>query len=361
MSDKATKAKKLSLASTKKELLDAYEEMLKHVQEKREAELRPEERREEKKEQEVVLVAGALSTEGIAREISELRLEIGKLLARISDSLEEQVGRFQSLRNAIVIKEKELQELYGIEKSAASFAALLEAQNKEREEFDTEMANRKEELRLEIESTRLEWVREKKEYDAKTRERDAEEKRKRDREKEEFEYGFVREKQLARDKFEDEKQGMEKEIQARKEQVERELVERERAVAERERVIAEREGELKELEKKVASFPKETESVVSHAVKDTTEKITLSAKNREELLKKEFDGERNVLTTRIEALERTAKEQKEQITRLSQQLEKAYQKVEDLAVKTIEGSSSIKTLSNLQQLLGEQIKKQQQE
>lgn len=361
MSDKPTKPKKLSLASTKKELLDAYEETLKQVQEKREAELRPEERREEKKEQEVVMVAGALSTEGIAREIGELRLEIGKLLARISDSLEEQVGRFQSLRNAIAVKEKELQELYGIEKTAASFAALLEAQNKKREEFDTEMATRKEELRLEIESTRLEWVREKKDYEAKTKERDAEEKRKRDREKEEFEYGFVREKQLARDKFEDEKQKTEKEIQTRKEQVERELVERERAVAERERVIAEREGDLRELEKKVAGFPKEMDAAVSHAAEDTTEKITLSAKNREELLKKEFEGERNVLTTRIEALERSVKEQKEQITKLSQQLEKAYQKVEDLAVKTIEGSSGIKTLSNLQQLLGDQIKKQQPE
>jgi hypothetical protein len=361
MSDKPTKPKKLSLASTKKELLDAYEETLKQVQEKREAELRPEERREEKKEQEVVMVAGALSTEGIAREIGELRLEIGKLLARISDSLEEQVGRFQSLSNAIAVKEKELQELYGIEKTAASFAALLEAQNKKREEFDTEMATRKEELRLEIESTRLEWVREKKDYEAKTKERDAEEKRKRDREKEEFEYGFVREKQLARDKFEDEKQKTEKEIQTRKEQVERELVERERAVAERERVIAEREGDLSELEKKVAGFPKEMDAAVSHAAKDTTEKITLSAKNREELLKKEFEGERNVLTTRIEGLERTVKEQKEQITKLSQQLEKAYQKVEDLAVKTIEGSSGIKTLSNLQQLLGDQIKKQQPE
>ena len=51
----------------------------------------------------------------------------------------------------------------------------------------------------------------------------------------------------------------------------------------------------------------------------------------------------------------------EQIAKLSLQMEKAYQKVQDIAVKAIEGSSNAKSLANLQQLLNEQTRKQPQE
>jgi hypothetical protein len=92
-----------------------------------------------------------------------------------------------------------------------------------------------------------------------------------------------------------------------------------------------------------------------------TERLKGEAGSREELLRKEFDGERNVLNTRIESSEKTVKEQGEHIAKLSLQMEKAYQKVQDIAVKAIEGSSNAKSLANLQQLLNEQIRKQPQE
>jgi hypothetical protein len=44
-----------------------------------------------------------------------------------------------------------------------------------------------------------------------------------------------------------------------------------------------------------------------------------------------------------------------------QQLEKAYQQVQEIAVKTIEGSSTVKSFANLQQWIFEQTKKQSSE
>jgi len=38
-------------------------------------------------------------------------------------------------------------------------------------------------------------------------------------------------------------------------------------------------------------------------------------------------------------------------------LEAAYQKVQDIAVKTVEGASDAKSLANLQQFLGDQMRK----
>jgi len=301
-----------------------------------------------------VEVAEALSAEGVVKEIGNLKLEIGKMLTSISDGLEEEVSKFNQIKKAIEIKDEELKELYEIERSAETLAALIEAQNKKREEFESEMTVRKEELNREIITTREEWEKEKKEHEAEIKERDAAEAKRREREKEEYNYTFKREQLLAKDKFEDEIAKAEKEIQVKKEQMEKDLAEREKAVAEREQ-------ELAELQKKVSAFSDELKEAVNKAVEETTERIMLEAKNKEELMKREFEGERNVLKTRIESLEKTVKEQSVQIASLSGQLEKAYQKVQDIAIKSVEGSSNITTFANLQQLASEQIRRQSQE
>ena len=354
MEEKKVQPKKLTLSNTKQEMLEAYQTVLKQLEAQRESELKPEKRLEEKKAKEVIQVAESLSSEGIAKEISHLKIETGKTLAQISDRLEEEINKFKAVQSAIVLKERELQELYEIEKSAVTLAALVETQNQRRQAFELEMSEKKEALNLEIEALRAEREKEKKGYEEETKERDSLEKKKRDRDKEEYEYSFKREQKLTKDKFEDEKAKLEKEVHLKKEQMEAELKLREKAVVER-------EEELNDLRKKIGAFPKEMETAVTRVIKDTTERLSLEAKNREELQKKEFMGEKNVLTTRIESLEKTVKEQSEQLARLSQQLEKAYQQVQDIAVKTIEGSSNTKSLATLQQWISEQTRKSPQE
>jgi hypothetical protein len=354
MEEKKFQPKKLSLSNTKQEMLEAYNVALKQMEAQREAELKPEKKIEEKKAKEVIQVAESLSTEGVAKEISNLKIEASKTLAQISDRLEEEVNKFRAIQSAISLKEKELQELYEIEKSVVTLAALIESQNQKRQAFENEMAEKKEALSQEIEALRAQREQEKKEYEEEIKERDMTEKKRREREKDDYEYSFKREQKLTKDKFEDEKSKLEKEIHVKKEQMESEIKEREKA-------IAGREDELNELRKKVSAFPKEMETAIAKAIKETTEKLTLEAKNREELMKKEFVGERNVSTTRIESLEKIGKEQNEQITKLSQQLEKAYQQVQEIAVKTIEGSSTVKSFANLQQWVSEQVRKPSQE
>jgi len=96
-------------------------------------------------------------------------------------------------------------------------------------------------------------------------------------------------------------------------------------------------------------------------VKETKEEIQSEARNKEELLKKTFEGERNVLKTRIDSLEKTVKEQREQITQLSQRLDSAYQKVQEMAVKAVGGVSDFKSFVSSSLWKDEQIKKQSQD
>jgi hypothetical protein len=343
--------RKLSPSSTKQEMLQAYNALLKELESRQEGELKPEKKIEEKKNREVVQVAEALAAEEVGKEIAALKLEVGRALTGISEKLEGEVGRFIAIGNAIAAKEKELAELYEIEKSAMSLAALIEAQNQKRQEFAAEVEEKKESLRQEIETTRAAWEKEQEECDASVKERDAAEKKRQTREKEEFDYAFKREQQTAADRFAYEKAKLEKELKDKREQMEQELGMREAAVAAK-------EAELEDLRRQAAQHPKELEVSVSRAVKETTERLSLEAKSREELLKKEIEGERNVFKVRSESLEKTAKEQSERISALAKQLEAAYQKVQDIAVKTVEGASNSKSITNLQQLLGEQIRKQ---
>jgi len=306
-------------------------------------------------------VADFLSSEGVVKGISSLKMEIGKMLTQISDKLDEEVKKFKGIKKAISIKEDELKEIYEIEKSAATLAALIESQNQKRLEFESEITAGKDELSREIETTRAEWGKEKNAHEADFMEQGDREIQEREREKEEYDYTFKREQKLIKDKFEDEKARLdeekarlEKEIQTKREEVEKEL-------ADREGKVVEKEEELINLQKTVDSFPKDMETAVNKTIKETTESIKREAKSREDLQKKEFDGERNVLTTKIESLQRTVEEQNAQIKKLSEQLEKAYQKVQDIAVKAIEGSSTFKSLTGLEQMMADQVRRQPQE
>ncbi len=131
-------------------MLEAYQALAKQLEEKRAAELAPERRLEEKRAEEAVKTASAVQPEGIDREIGELKSEISNLLAHVSERLASESARFRNVQKAAEAKEAELRELYGIEKSAVSLAALIEAQNQKRTDFETQMAREREELQTEI-------------------------------------------------------------------------------------------------------------------------------------------------------------------------------------------------------------------
>jgi hypothetical protein len=365
MDAKKGEPKKLSTSNTKQEMLDAYNAVVKQLREKDELELKPEKKIEEKRITEVLKAAEGVTTDAIATHVASLKTEVGKTLSQVSDKLEAEAEKLAKVQQAVEIKEKELRDLYAIEKEAQTLAALIQSQAQKREEFETrmvedreafesKMAAEKEAITRDIDTTRIRWAEEKKAREAEIKEFEAAEKKKREREKEEFDYGFKREQKLAKDSFEDQKGRLQKEMQTRQAEMDSSLSAREKAIAEREQVLA-------DLQSRVDSFPNEMEVTVKKSVQETVDRLSVEAKSRDELLKKGFEGEQKVLTTRIASLEQMVKEQKEQITRLTQQLERSYEKVEDIAVKAVQSASASQSSSNLQQMIAEQSRKQGQE
>jgi hypothetical protein len=193
-------------------------------------------------------------------------------------------------------------------------------------------------LNAEIEQAQAEWEAQTAQRDADIKERDAAESRRRKREEEEYRYAFAREQQLAKDRAADEQARAQREFTVRKEQAERDLAERTNA-------IVAREAHYAELRSVIDGFPAERDATVQRAVQESTQRLVGEHQAREELLKRDFVGERNVFSTRIAALEATLKEQTERIARLTQQADKAYSQVQDIAVKAVEGTSAFKSFA----------------
>ncbi|MFZ5832764.1 MAG: hypothetical protein ACOY3P_21975 [Planctomycetota bacterium] len=262
----------------------------------------------------------------------------------------ETVNRYGQVRRAIAAKEAELKEIYDIQRSASTLLAFIETHERKRDEMQRELEAERAQLQQDIETTRAAWDDEIRLHDQSAQERKAADEKRRQREQDEFKYVFAREQQLARDQFNDEMARQQKELAERKAALEQEWSTREKAIAAAER-------ELSELRARVAGLPTELAAATDRAAKDAVERMQMQHAATVELMKREFEGEKSVLSTKIAALERTAKEQSEHLTRLQQQAEKAYVQVQEIAVRAIEGSGSNKQFAALQQMLAEQARR----
>jgi DNA repair exonuclease SbcCD ATPase subunit len=331
-------------------MVEMVAETEKAVAQRKEIEAKPEERIVAKVVRDAVAVADALSSDGVVRSIGELKSTIARTLTQLSDRLEEEISKYSQICRAITAKESELQEIYEIQRSASTLLAFLETQQRKQEEIQREFQTEKEQWEREIETTRAAWETEKKQHEQESHDRDAAEQKRRQRELEEYKYTFAREQQLARDQSSDELAKAQKELLDRQTQLEREWGEREKA-------LAAGEQELADLRARAAGFAHELEAAAERAAADAVERAEQQHQAAQELLRRELEGEKNVLAAKIAALERTVKEQAEQLGRLEQQAEKAYAQVQEIAVRAIEGSASTKQLANLQQLFTDQVRK----
>lgn len=342
--------KKKTVAAAKQEMQAAIQTAQEIAEERREAEATPAQRIEQRATQAAVAAADALSLENVVKDITQLRSSVGKTLSQIAENLEAEVDKYQQVKKAIEVKEKELAEIYDMQKQAVTLAALIETQQRKREEFETGIAREKDELEREIAQTRQQWETEQAAREAAIKEQSAIDTKTRQRERDEYQYKFTREQQQFKDQFADEKARIERELTLRREELERQL-------AEREAVVAAKEKQLAQLEDRVVKFPAELDAAIARAAKEAADRAKSDAASREELLKQQFAGEKNVQAARIVALEAIAKDQAEQIKQLAAKLEKAYGQVQEVAVRAIEGASQSKAFAGLQQALVEQGRK----
>ncbi len=329
----------VSMKNTKKELLEIIGKMQRELSEKEKSMLNPEKVKAETKTKEVLRKAEEVTSSDLTVQINNLKAAINLELASLAEKIELEAKKYTILQESVDLKQAELEEIYGIEKQAASLAAILESNRQVKEQFEAEMALQREKLEREIRETRAAWEEEKKSYKEALAEEKKNREKERKREEEEYGYNLQRSRAIEENNFADKLAAIEKEIADKKEQIDKYVEEKNTLLKEREQQIIEREKTMVQLEKEVENFPKELETAIHSAIEKKENELTTLFHQEKALLSKGYEGEQKVSEAKIFALESLVKDQAKQIEKLNNQQEKAYQQVQDIAAKAVTGAS----------------------
>ncbi len=327
--------------NTKNQILEAYNNLLKKVQSQKSEE--PKKEQEQKQKEDLSNKAKSLSNEGIIKEVSGLKVGISSALDKLADQFITEYKKFEELQKAISIEKQNLEDLYQLSASTDSLAAMLMAQKEQREKFEEEMEQRRQELtekintekanhEAEMQEKRERWKKELAERTAAEKEEATRLKKEREREEEEYKYNLKINRKKEADIYEDKKQKLEKELTDKKAAFEKDFQDRKIK-------IEEAEAELDELRKKNAAFPGELEKAVNDAVKQTTDKLKAEHKFEMQLREKEVEGELKLKDQTISALNSKIKEMEASMKEMSQKTAVAETSVKEIAIKAIESKS----------------------
>ena len=316
--------------SSKQEILDAYEALLKQ----KEAEQGGNEITldSEKSEEALITAAEAQSADKIVMQLAELKLNMGKAMDELADKLAQEVSVFSDLRKAVEIKKKELQASYGIKAEADSLSALIQVHKEKKAELQRAYEQTCSEQEDQIEELKSQYEKNKESFEQNQKAEQEKSQRDWQREEEEYAYKTKQQRQKDTDEYAGKKKALEQELAEKK-------TASEIALKEREQAIAEKEKELVELREKATRFPEELAKAQTESRKKAIEEIETGYKHQNELQNKEIEGERKLFQQRIAALEDKIKEQNTQIKELAQKANDAGHKVESIALKAIEGAS----------------------
>lgn len=333
----------ISTKNTKNEILEAYEELLAKQQEKKTDE--PKKVQELQKQETIVKNASGLSTEGIVKDVSGLKVNLSSALDKLSEGFIAEFRRFEELQKAIQIEKQQLEDLYQLSASTDSLSVMLLAQKEKKEQFELEMTNRRKELedRINTEKALFETEMTERKLNLKKLQEDFQQKQKeeaeqlqksRKREEEEYIYALKINRKKETDLYEEKKEKLEKELADKKVAFEKDF-------AQREFSIKEAEGELNELRKKNAAFPSEMEKAVKAAVENASEKLETNHQFEKELREREVSGELKLKTQIIETLQSKIKDMEVSLKDYAQKAMSAEASVKDIALRAIDSSAKV--------------------
>ncbi|MBR8773685.1 hypothetical protein IX306_000798 [Porphyromonas levii] len=332
----------ISMSNTKKEMLDAYEALLKEVTAKNLEHPKEEQKRVEQKK--VVSKAEALSIEELEGFAQEVMGEFGKAVAVLQRQLKEGFDKLSILNDTIKIKEEWIEDLYAIQSNADSLSTLILAQKRRKEEVQQELDAERMKLEAEIANTREIWKREKDTHNESLKQEKADIALQRKREEEEYNYTTNQRRRAEEDEFRARLLAEEKSLEERKKAFEREY-------ADREKILKEAEAELSQLRELSESLSGKIEEAETRAIAVTEERLNREHRFEFDLAKKETEGQLKLKDQQIELLQQKISEMELQLKEAGVKVANSEETVKDIAFRAIESSTlSHRTFAREQRL-----------
>ncbi len=315
------KQEKVTYKSTKDKIWAAYKASQNMLQEKGEVTMDVENKKID--DNNTLVLENVESNGGLSVE------HLIKILGTFEIKTVETQAKYQNLCEAISIKEKELTDLFGIEKNATSLAALLDAH-----ESITENIKKEKEDILSSYQEKIE--------DRQTALKHAENALNSQitKKQNEFEYEFNREKIKRRDELGDELELIRKEKQRVLDVLAEQLAGKQKDYAERVSEFNKEKKEFDSLKEQIINF----EATLEADREDTVKKTLSNCHKRFEAEKKyyilEKDGEVKTALAQLEAANAIIADAKAKNDKLESKLDSAYKELKDLASDTVKGAAN---------------------
>jgi len=261
---------------------------------------------------------------------------------KFAETLSDELGLYTNIKQAIEAKEADLKEMFDIEKTAETLAALVDSQATIKAEFDSSMEERKRNLNDELETLRSLITSEKQEYKEEFK-----------RMEEADKYSFDRMKKQRLDILEDELATKKKiATEALNEKFE-ELKAANKELDEREQAINAQIDEIAELRAQVAEFPSKLDSAIKAAVGKEKGMLEAHYKRETEFLSATSSSTTEVANAKVQELNKLVAVLEASNKEMQGKLESAYREIKEMAVKTVEGIGSQKMIQDLMQKIGD--------
>ncbi|MNV63241.1 hypothetical protein D3C71_1558240 [compost metagenome] len=173
----------------------------------------------------------------------------------------------------------------------------------------------------------------------------------RKREQEEYQYNFERQKRQAKDSLDDEIAARRKEFEEEVEDKQEQLDKYEHSLDIRANELRNREDKIEELENKVAEFPVREAQIRKEADEAARKDEQRTTAIKESYIKRDYESKAAVLENKIQLLEGSLEAEKVRSSELAQKLDEAYNKIQAMALKSVESTNESKAISQLQGLI----------
>lgn len=290
---------KVTLKSTKQEILDALHAAEKQLSEQKKILSTP---------------AAAAETSQAAEVVANAAVDVGSGI--FSDEMTE---KYENLVEAIQIQEEKLKNLYSVETALLDMSVVVNASKQARMDLEAELERAKREAKAASDALTAENAQRKADLAIARR-----------REEEEYKYNLSRQRKQEADDHEDKRILLEKKI----EEAEAQLAK-----------LQEDAEAIDALQARVDGLPSELDAKYKEGFSDGQKAAGKEYGYKTAMSEKEHSYELRERDSKIERLEKDSAEKSQKIAALEAKLDAAYTQLRDLATKTVESSGGLKVIS----------------
>lgn len=243
---------------------------------------------------------------------------IRAISAQVNDSL----GRYHEIEQAIQIMEDKLKTLTGIEATLLDVVSVANAKEELVAEYDNKIQEMRNTIGLERTNWNLELQDLKAAHNAKLAEQESD-----------WKYDFDRKKKRAEEELQDELRAERKDFDTQLLTITTALDRRESELTDRERKVAAVAESQEELQKQVDSISYKVEYAEKRGYEKAKEEFDTTLAREIQYLQRDFDSQKARLEDKVALLEKSHANKDMTIADLTKKLDDAYQRIQEVAVK----------------------------